>query len=118
MYHIDEAKERRRLGKDTEAAGDGPKTLIQHLLQSDMPESDKGTERLTGEFIAILSGGTMTTARALGTITYFVLEDAKIRTRLSECLAEVMEGYPEKLPKWADLEKIPYLQACVKEGLR
>jgi cytochrome P450 len=83
-----------------------------------MPESDKATKRLTGEFIAILSGGTMTTARALSTITYFVIADPKVEAQLRECLAELMNGYPEKVPKWAELEKIPYLHACVREGLR
>jgi cytochrome P450 len=83
-----------------------------------MPESEKATKRLTGEFIAILAGGTMTTARALSTITYFTLADPKIEARLRESLAEAMAGYPDKIPRWAELEKIPYLMACVKEGLR
>ena len=92
--------------------------LIQHLLASDMPESDKATERLTGEFIAMLAGGTMTTARALATITFFTVADPRIEVRLRESLAEAMSGYPERVPKWAELEKIPYLHACIREGLR
>ena len=116
VEHIEEAKKHREQGKLT--ADDGRNTLVQHLLTSDMPESEKGTKRLTGEFIAILAGGTMTTARSLSTITYFALANPHIEARLRESLAEVMAGYPDKMPKWSDLEKIPYLAACVKEGLR
>ncbi|KAM5349174.1 hypothetical protein ACJ41O_008997 [Fusarium nematophilum] len=114
--HIEEAKRHRAAGKVDE--GGRQKTLIEHLLDSDMPESEKETSRLTGEFIAILSGGTMTTARALSTITYFVLADPEIERKLREALAEPMAKYPEVMPRWADLERIPYLAACVKEGLR
>lgn len=28
-----------------------------------------------------------------------------------------MEGYPEKKPTWAQLEKVAYMQALVQEGL-
>jgi len=60
----------------------------------------------------------MTTARALATTTYFVLADPEIKRKLSESLSEIMAGYPDSVPKWSDLEKIPYLAACIKEGLR
>ena len=117
MDHIEDAKKRRKEGKTVQ--GDARNTLIEHLLTSDMlPESEKATSRLTGEFIAILSGGTMTTARTLSTITYFVLADSTIQEKLREALAGPMSGYPEKMPRWADLERIPYVAACVKEGLR
>jgi cytochrome P450 len=113
INHIEDAKKRRLDGKMVQ--GGRQSTLIEHLLDSDMPESEKATKRLTGEFIAILSGGTMTTARTLSTITYFVLANSHIQARLREALTEAMAGYPDKLPKWAELEKIPYLAACVKE---
>lgn len=29
-----------------------------------------------------------------------------------------MSGYPEVLPTWAELEKVPMLRALIKEGLR
>jgi cytochrome P450 len=116
IYHLEDARKSRLVGEplsDTKT-----KSLAQHLLASDMPESEKTTQRLAGEFIAILAGGTMTTARALATITYFVLADPQIENQLRETLAEPMAGYPDNVPRWAELEKIPYLAACVKEGLR
>ncbi|KAK3349178.1 putative cytochrome P450 [Lasiosphaeria hispida] len=116
IHHIEDAKKRRLVGEPVSSTR--ANTLAQHILASDLPESEKTTQRLAGEFIAILAGGTMTTARALATITYFVLADRRIEIQLREALAETMAGYPDKVPRWAELEKIPYLAACVKEGLR
>lgn len=48
---------------------------------------------------------------------YYVLADERIRTRLQEELRESMLGYPEKIPAWSELEKLPFLQAIIKEGL-
>jgi hypothetical protein len=38
--------------------------------------------------------------------------------RLREELQAVMADYPAKPPSWSVLEKVPYLNACIKEGLR
>ncbi|KAH8887959.1 putative cytochrome P450 [Thozetella sp. PMI_491] len=116
--HIDEAKSRIKQEKAGDTGSNRPTTLVQHLLTSDMPESEKRTARLLGEFIGVLSAGTMTTSRALSTITYFVLADKNIEETLRASLAEIMTGYPAKSPTWAELERIPYLFGCVREGLR
>ncbi|KAH8896133.1 putative cytochrome P450 [Thozetella sp. PMI_491] len=116
--HIEDAKKKGISDKHGLENSGRPSTLIQHLLASDMPESEKATSRLLGEFIAILSGGTMTTARALSTITYFVLANPSIATKLAASLEGPMSKYPETTPRWAELENIPYLRACIQEGLR
>ncbi|PYH98894.1 cytochrome P450 [Aspergillus ellipticus CBS 707.79] len=51
-------------------------------------------------------------------ITYFVLADPEVKKRLEEELKDITAGFPEVVPRWAELEKLPYLQACIKEGLR
>ena len=83
-----------------------------------MPEAEKDPARLKREAFALLAAGTITTAATLTLITYFVLENPTIEKRLREELKEVMACYPKDDPKWADLEKIPYLTGCIKEGLR
>jgi hypothetical protein len=30
----------------------------------------------------------------------------------------LMHGYPEKMPSWVELEKLPFMQALLKETLR
>ena len=54
----------------------------------------------------------------MGFICYYIMANPAIRKRLEEELKPVMEGYPEKKPTWAQLEKVAYLQALIKEGLR
>jgi cytochrome P450 len=116
IAHINEAKQtllEEKSHKETDH-----KTLIEQLLSSEMPESEKSTTRLTGEFISIISAGTFTTARTLVTAVYYIVADPQIEAKLREAFADPMAEYPGKTPRWFDLEKIPYLAACVKEGLR
>ncbi|KAL8964924.1 MAG: hypothetical protein Q9183_004137 [Haloplaca sp. 2 TL-2023] len=51
-------------------------------------------------------------------IVYHALSQPQIGDRLRRDLEPVMACYPEHNPRWADLEKVPYLQACIKEALR
>lgn len=83
-----------------------------------MPEPEKDPARLKREAFALLAAGTITTAGTLALITYFILENPTIEKRLREELKEVTACYPKEVPRWADLEKIPYLTGCIKEGLR
>ena len=68
--------------------------------------------------MVLLGAGTATTARTLGFISYYILAYPHIKERLQKELESVTAGFPEKPPKWVDLEKVVYLQAVIKEGLR
>jgi cytochrome P450 len=92
-------------------------SLFQHLLTSDIPESEKSTSRLQAEAMVILIAGTFTSAHTLSMIVYHVLSTLGMEKRLREELKDVMECYPARSPSWTDLE-IPYLQAVIKESLR
>lgn len=83
-----------------------------------MPESEMSDERLAKEAQVLLGGGTASTARTLGFISYYILANPDIYSRLTEELREPMAQFPEQVPSWADLERLPYLQALIKEGLR
>ena len=97
---------------------DQKSSIFHHILTSDLPEAEKDPARLKREAFALLAAGTITTAGTLALISYFVLENPAIETRLREDLKEATACYPEQVPRWADLEKIPYLTGCIKEGLR
>ena len=84
----------------------------------DIPESELSTERLSREAMVLFGAGTATTARTMGFISYYLLTNPHMKERLSNELAPLMADYPNNLPKWADLEKLDYLQALIKEGLR
>lgn len=117
--HIGAVKrEKAALGsKDTTTTG-ARLTLFRHLVNSDLPASELSDERLSKEAQVLIGSGTITTAGTLGFICYYILANPAIRKRLAEELKPVMEGYPEKKPTWAQLEKVEYLQALIKEGLR
>jgi cytochrome P450 len=83
-----------------------------------MPESECGTERLSREAMVLFGAGTATTARTMGFMCYYILTNPHMRERLNDELKDVMAGYPNNLPTWQELERLPYLQAMIKEGLR
>jgi hypothetical protein len=88
------------------------------LLRSELPAFEKHAGRLSAEAVGVFGGGTINPTSALTFISFHVLNDAQIHGRLRESLTEVMAGYPQKTPTWVELEQVPYLAACIKEGLR
>lgn len=74
-----------------------------------MPESELTADRLAKEAQVLLPAGSFTVARALDfTAVYILLRPhihARLRTELKDFAVE-------------ELEKLPYLQAVIKEGLR
>ena len=83
-----------------------------------MPESELSDERLAKEAQVLMGAGTASTARTIGYICYYILAKPHIYSRLQGELKIVMAAYPQQVPSLAELEKLPYLQALIKEGLR
>lgn len=93
-------------------------TLFDHLVHSELPESELSTARLASEAQVIFGAGTVTTARSMDHLCVHILLNDRVRGRLREELREPMAEFPNILPTYDVLEKLPYLQACIKEGLR
>lgn len=93
-------------------------SLFRYLVNSNMPESELSIDRLTKEAQILFGGGTVTTARTLDFTSYYILANQHIKSRLKEELKEIMAKFPEKVPSTKQLQKLPYLQAIIKEGLR
>ena len=113
--HIIDAK--RNKGKPTKSSSTHV-SLFHHIVESEMPESELSIDRLSKEAQVLLAAGSITTARVLNFICYYIISNGEIKKTLQNELRDAMSGYPEKVPSWADLEKLPYLQALIKEGLR
>jgi len=92
-------------------------TVFGELLNSNLPEREKGMKRISDEAAAVLAAGTETTSWTLAVITYHLLSDRKIFQRLTKELSDVVDD-PKQLPTWTTLEKLPYLGAVIQEGLR
>ncbi len=115
--HIERIRE--EVANETKQGGYEQKTSIFHeLLRSDLPDSEKDTSRIKSEAFALLAAGVVPTTGAIKLILYYILANPHIETRLREELKYIMAGFPEKVPSWAELEKLPYLTGCIKEGLR
>lgn len=98
------------------------RTLFDHLLRSgsELPALERSVDRLTTEAQVILGAGTVTTARAMSFTTVHILLNQRVKQKLIDELknagAEAM--LPRKLSSYTMLKRLPYLNACVKEGLR
>ncbi|RYP24795.1 hypothetical protein DL765_000341 [Monosporascus sp. GIB2] len=111
-------KIKREIQNKNEDTSQSDKSLFYYFLTNDIVESEKSTARLQAESLLFLIAGTFSSAHTLSQIVYYVLANPAIEKRLRQDLKDVMACYPAQNPQWADLEKIPYLQACIKEGLR
>lgn len=105
--------------KNAKKAGvDSPVSFFRHILDSDMPESELSLNRLIKEHQVLIGAGTTTISRTLDLISFYILANKDVRSTLQIELEDVMKTYPEKVPSLAELEKLSYLQALIKEGLR
>ncbi|RFU80113.1 cytochrome p450 [Trichoderma arundinaceum] len=92
-------------------------TVFSSMLQSDLPASEKSTERLAADAAVLLNAGTDTTARALSVLTFYLLDQPMICDKVRTELKTVVED-PTQLPPWEALEKLPYLSSVILEGIR
>jgi len=93
-------------------------TLFQIMVSSDMPPAEKSMDRLTQEAMLLFGAGSFTVASTMGTISYHLLDNHSARIKLQEEIGNTMSAYPHRIPHRVELEKLPYLTAVVKEGLR
>jgi len=117
QQHIIDAK-RELEDKTSDTTFDTRNSVFRHLLMCGLPESDLSVERLTREAQVFLGAGSISTARTLDFISYYVIANNHFRKRLHDELAPLMENYPESVPSYIELERLPFLQALIKEGLR
>jgi len=97
-----------------------PHQIIYHALLS--TEANKGRplpsrQSLLDEAFILLGAGADSTGVTLMTTAYYILQNPSVRERLE---AELREAWPvlDETPRYEALEKLPYLAAVTKEGLR
>ncbi|KAG0647531.1 Cytochrome P450 monooxygenase [Hyphodiscus hymeniophilus] len=92
-------------------------TIFSELLESDLPQQEKTVGRLGAEAQQMIGAGLETVAWALTTTVYHIIDKPSILKRLRAELEEAMPDSTVILDSLY-LEKLPYLNACVKEGIR
>jgi len=110
MQHVANVKKERSTGVNPKSEdAKGHDSLLKHILDSDMPESELSDERLAKEAQVLLGGGTASTARTIGYISYYVLARADIRFKLHQELKAIISTWPRRVPSLTELERLPNL---------
>jgi cytochrome P450 len=104
--------------KTAKKSGNNERSLFHHIAASDMLQSERSEERLVKEAQVLLGAGTASTARTIGFACYYILSRGDLRSALEDELADIMKGWPDHVPAYAQLERLPLLQAIIKESLR
>jgi cytochrome P450 len=86
------------------------------LLNSKLPPSELSKERLQHEAVSIIGAGFDTTRQMLTMIAFHIIHNPHVYQRLRTELAEAIPD-PTKMLSWAQLQQLPYLTACIEEGL-
>ncbi|KAI1281075.1 putative cytochrome P450 [Xylaria sp. FL0933] len=114
---IRETQRQRDIGKALAMEQNLHATIFHELLESQLPEKEKTAERLWQEGQIIIGAGTETTAWTLSVIFFYILRDRDIFARLTKELKTAIPD-PSSRPSCNELEKLPFLSACISEGLR
>ena len=91
--------------------------MFDHLLDSNLPIREKSADHLSREGMAVVGAGSDTTGIALTVTTFHILENPGVQRQLKQELKETLPD-PARIPSWSEIERLPYLSAVVKEGLR
>lgn len=99
-------------------AGSTAKDLFYHLSQDDGEEHDRmDQERLIGEGIVAIVGGSDTTSTTMANLWYFLLKNPSYYTRLRQEVDNVFPSGEEPIDQQR-LIAMSYLNACIQESMR
>jgi cytochrome P450 len=93
-------------------------TVFHHiLLNCKLPPEDKTVARLSDDAQVFMQAGTLTTAWVLEVIMFWLISQPDMLKTLKTELKTVMPTNNTVVPL-VELERLPYLNAVIKEGLR
>lgn len=95
----------------------GPRTIVNGILESDLPPLEKSFERICDEVTTVSGAGFETSASVLRLILFHVFTNSAILQRLRNELVSAKTTSNETL-ELVKLEQLPYLTALLMEGLR
>jgi cytochrome P450 len=92
-------------------------TIFHELLESNLPQQEKSLSRLDDEALGTIGAGVTTIAWALVIASVHLLNNPSILEKLQTELKAAIPD-PTIQPDLPELEKLPYLSACIQEGIR
>ena len=94
-------------------------TIFNEILQSDLPLAEKSLHRLRDEAQTVIGAGVTTTVWALCNACYYILADQRVHDTLrAELFAAIPDLSSPDALSFQRLEALPYLRACIREGIR
>lgn len=105
-------------GQATDRKAEGRPTIFHDILATSAQGGEKTLERLSQEAFSITGAGTETTAWTLSVMTYHLLNERPLLRQLQEELANEANLAKAEIIPLARLEKLTFMTAVIKEGLR
>ncbi|KAK1987725.1 cytochrome P450 [Colletotrichum cereale] len=102
---------------DISMARSSRRTIFHTLRDSDLAPEEKSLERLCDEAEILTGAGSETTAQTLARIFFYLKHVPEVLQKLQGELDAAMPSAVDILP-WTELQKLPYLGAVIREGLR
>jgi cytochrome P450 len=95
-------------------------SIFHEILNSELPPSEKTDEILFQNATLFLFAGFETTGFTLTLGVASILSDQAMHKRLQDELTSIWPevGDSTSTPSWTELEKLPFLHACILESLR
>lgn len=93
------------------------RTVFDEVLDSDLPPEYKTAKFLADEAQSLIGAGTETVSWALCTGTFHIINTPRIYKKLRDELFEAIPDASRQLD-CVQLEKLPYLRACIHESAR
>ena len=100
-----------------EGSADGHRVLFEDYARLDLPPQDLTLRAEMDTALMFVTAGFETTAYTMETAIFHVLSNKSIQSRLREELTAACPD-PLDIPRWTELEKLPYLTAVITESLR
>lgn len=93
--------------------------VLNSIYHSDLPANEKTSIRLSQDGLILVLAGIETTALTLSTATYHILTQPHLLKRLqTELHSRFPTAADDSIISYRDLEKLPFLTACINESLR
>ncbi|KAK5196121.1 hypothetical protein LTR99_008070 [Exophiala xenobiotica] len=92
-------------------------TLFHEMLNSDLSPNEKSVSRMVQEAQVIIGAAILTTSWAAAVASFHIINNLAIFRKLRAELEEAIPD-PNAKPDWQNLEQLPYLNGCIKEGIR
>ncbi|KAJ6076326.1 benzoate 4-monooxygenase cytochrome P450 [Penicillium canescens] len=108
----------RQIRRVYSGSADNKSSIIAHLMHNEkLPPGERTLARLSDEAKFLLVAGTDAPSQVMALTMYHILRNSHVCNRLKE---ELQTALPDAgaNPTWVELERLPYLTAVIKEGLR